>query len=103
LIERDSEYENIIIGILEDKNVKDIIRILPQRAKLMACNLPTERGISAEKLNEIARDMGYQCSEYGSVKEAMKDVKKMKTLVTGSFYTVSDARQHLNLKGHSEL
>ena len=103
LIEKDSEYENIIIGILEDKKVKDIIRILPQRAKLMACNLPTKRGISAKKLSEIARDMGYHCSEYSSVKEAMKDVKKMKTLVTGSFYTVSDARQYLNLKGHSEL
>ena len=77
--------------------------MLPKKINLMACDLPTERAISAKKLSEIARSMQYCCSEYDNVKEAMKDAKKMKTLVTGSFYTVSEARKYLSLKGHSEL
>ncbi|MAW93012.1 MAG: hypothetical protein CMA32_00780 [Euryarchaeota archaeon] len=102
-MKKDREYENIIIGILEDKNIKDMVKMLPKKINLMACDLPTERAISAKKLSEIARSMQYCCSEYDNVKEAMKDAKKMKTLVTGSFYTVSEARKYLSLKGHSEL
>jgi folylpolyglutamate synthase/dihydropteroate synthase len=47
--------------------------------------------------------MSYSCSEYDNVKEAMNNVKEQKTLVTGSFYTVSEGRQYLELKGHSQL
>jgi folylpolyglutamate synthase/dihydropteroate synthase len=103
LLKKDMKYKNIIIGILKDKNAIDMIKLLPQKTNLMACNLPTERGISSEKLGEMARNIGYDCSEYNNVKEAMKSAKDQKTLVTGSFYTVSEARYYLELKGHSEL
>jgi dihydrofolate synthase/folylpolyglutamate synthase len=103
LLKKDNDYENIIIGILEDKNASDIIKKLPQRANIMVCNLPTERGTSSQKLSKIARNMKYRCSEYNSVKEAMENAKEQKTLITGSFYTVSEGRNYLELKGHREL
>ena len=103
LIKKDSDYEHIIIGILNDKNAKNILKILPIKANIMVCNLPISRSNSSQELYRIAKSMSYSCSEYDNVKEAMNNVKEQKTLVTGSFYTVSEGRQYLELKGHSEL
>mgnify|MGYP001567387351 CR=1 FL=1 len=103
LIEKDNNYQNIIIGILSDKNAKNILKILPTKANIIVCNLSTPRSISSQELYGIAKKLKYRCSEYDSVKEAMDSVKGQKTLVTGSFYTVSEGRQYLNLKGHREL
>jgi folylpolyglutamate synthase/dihydropteroate synthase len=33
----------------------------------------------------------------------MENAKEQKTLITGSFYTVSEGRNYLELKGHREL
>ena len=103
LMNKDNTYENIIIGMLKDKNTINMIKILPQKANLIVCNLPTERGASSKELSEIAANMKYNCSESDSVKQAMENVGKQKTLVTGSFYTVSEGRQYLDLEGHREL
>ena len=38
-----------------------------------------------------------------SVKDAISSSTGEKTLITGSFYTVSEAREHFELEGYSEL
>ena len=48
--------------------------------------------VVSEKHLEVLRD-----------KSTSKKVKEQKTLVTGSFYTVSEGRQYLELEGHREL
>jgi len=103
LMQKDNTYENIIIGILSDKNAKNIFKSLPEKANMMVCNLPTSRSYSSQELYKIAKEMNCKCSEYDCVEEAMKKAKKQKTLVTGSFYTVSEGRQYLELEGHREL
>ena len=103
LIQKDKTYKNIIMGILSDKNAEKIFQTLPIKANVMVCNLPTSRSYSSQELYKIAKKMNYKCSKYDCVEEAMKEAKEQKTLVTGSFYTVSEGRQYLELEGHSEL
>jgi folylpolyglutamate synthase/dihydropteroate synthase len=59
--------------------------------------------MSSSELSEICLKHGYQNTEFESVSNAMEYAAHQKTLVTGSFYTVSAAREFLKLKGYDEL
>ena len=41
--------------------------------------------------------------EFSTKELAIEYAKNDKTLITGSFYTVSEARKYFELEGHSEL
>ena len=103
LISQDKEYEKIIIGIMKDKDIRGIISSLPENCEILTCNLKTERSAKSHDLAKICRELGYQYKEFNNIKKAMKYSDNYKTLVTGSFHTISEARKYLNLKGHSEL
>ena len=60
----------------------------------------------------LAKVKGTPCSgcyalkgryRFPNVKEAILSIKNEKTLITGSFYTVSEARAYFKLEGYSEL
>ena len=97
------DYQKILIGILKDKDIENIICSFPKDCEILVCNLETERGVSSSKLSEICLKHGYQNTEFARVSDAMKYAAHHKTLVTGSFYTVSAAREFLKLKGYDEL
>jgi len=103
LIRQNKTYDKIIIGLLKDKKIKEIIRELPKESEILACNLDTERGAPASQLLEICKTLDYKCKEFNSVKNAIQYSKNEKTLIVGSFYTVSAARRYFQLEGHSEL
>ena len=103
LISQNKEYDKIIIGIMKDKDIEDIISCLPKKCEILACNLETERSARTDELATICQNLGYNCKKFNNVKQAMEYSKHHKTLITGSFYTVSEARKYLKLEGHSEL
>ena len=100
---KSNDYEKIVIGILSDKDAESMINELPKLSEILICNLTSERALSATKLMKICENKGYQCQKFENVSEAMQYAKGNKTLVTGSFYTVSAAREYLKLDGYSEL
>ena len=97
------DYQKILIGILKDKDIGNMICSFPKDCEILVCNLETERGVSSSKLSEICLKHGYQSIEFARVSDAMGYAARHKTLVTGSFYTVSAAREFLKLKGYDEL
>ena len=100
---KNNDYEKIVIGILSDKDAESMINELPKLSEILICNLTSERALPATKLMKICENKGYQCKKFENVSEAMQYAKGSKTLVTGSFYTVSAAREYLKLEGYSEL
>ncbi len=88
---------------MEDKDIESIIGCLPKNCEILVCNLETERSVGFDKLATICQNLGYNCKKFNNVKQAMEYSKNHKTLITGSFYTVSKAREYLKLEGHSEL
>lgn len=103
LMNKKADYQKILIGILKDKNVEEMIGTLPKNSELLLCNLDTERGVPISRLKDACMKQGYTCKEFESVGDAMEYATGSKTLVTGSFYTVSAAREFLKLEGHDEL
>jgi folylpolyglutamate synthase/dihydropteroate synthase len=59
--------------------------------------------VPISRLKDVCIKQGYRCKEFESVGDAMEYATGSKTLVTGSFYTVSAAREFLKLEGHDEL
>ncbi|HJN32192.1 MAG TPA: hypothetical protein QGH64_04470, partial [Candidatus Poseidoniia archaeon] len=103
LMNKKGDYQKILIGILKDKDIENIICSFPKDCEVLVCNLETERGVSSSKLSEICLKHGYQSTEFAGVSDAMEYAAHHKTLVTGSFYTVSAAREFLKLEGYDEL
>ena len=87
----------------KDKDIEGIIKCLPKKCEILVTNLKTERSAKNSELALICKNLGYYCKEFESVKLAIDYAKNNKTLITGSFYTVSEARKCFKLKGHSEL
>lgn len=102
-ISKNNDYEKVVIGILKDKDIKNMICSLPKKCEILVCSLYSERAISSSNLCKVCDKNGYKNKEFDTVEDAMQYAKGSKTLVTGSFYTVSAAREYLKLKGHSEL
>ena len=103
LMSQNKEYDKIIIGMMKDKDIENIIDCLPKKCEILACNLETERSTSSNELATVCQNLGYECKKFNNVKQAMEYSMNHKTLITGSFYTVSEARKFLKLEGHSEV
>ena len=103
LLSKNHTYNKIIIGMMSDKDCKGILELLPQESEILLCKLKTPRAAETKYLAEICNEIGKNYIEFRSVREAMDYAKNDQTLVTGSFYTVAEARTYLNLEGYSEL
>jgi len=103
LLSKNKIYNKIIIGMMSDKDCKSILELLPQESEILLCKLKTPRAAKTEYLAEICNEIGKNYMEFKSVKEAMDYAENDQTLITGSFYTVAEARTYLHLEGYSEL
>ena len=103
LLNLNYDYQKIIIGILQDKDIAAFVSKLPLNSTILACNLNNQRGATSEEIYAICKDRNLKCRQFSNVKEAILSIKNEKTLITGSFYTVSEARTHFKLEGYSEL
>ena len=103
LFSKSANYECIVLGIMKDKDIEEMVDGLPEGSEILACNLNTERTSSSKELKKICDTKGRKCKAFGSVKDAINYCGKKDTLIVGSFYTVSEAREHLRMDGYSEL
>jgi dihydrofolate synthase/folylpolyglutamate synthase len=99
----------LILGIMADKDIAGIMKpLLPLASEIIMAAPEYERAASPEKLSEIARFFGYNSITARSLKEAI-DIAAGKAMtssqskglivITGSFYTIGDAKIALGNKG----
>jgi dihydrofolate synthase/folylpolyglutamate synthase len=100
-LEEDFVYENLIliIGILSDKNIKDILEIIvPIADKIVTTkSQKSVRAFNPLKLKEmigkkevVVKDKIYDAIEYAKTIAKNNDL----ILITGSLYTVGEARDY---------
>ena len=89
--------------MMADKDIEEMVDGLPKGVEILVCNLNTERSSSSKELKQICDKKGRKCKAFDSVKDAIIYCGKKDTLIVGSFYTVSESREHLRMDGYSEL
>lgn len=92
-----------LVGMLQDKDCEGIISALEQQVDHWSvCDLATDRAMRAEQIAATMAGVGIQPDLFGDVQTALKALltrltKQDLLLVFGSFYTVSEALEALNL------
>ena len=89
--------------MLKDKDIDKFVYELPKDCVVLACNLDSERSATSKEIAEICKKRNIMCKQYENVRNAINSVNSEKTLITGSFYTVSESREYFKLDGYSEL
>ena len=103
LLNINKSYQKIILGMLKDKDIETFVSELPKNCTVLACNIDSERSATSEYISDICEKLKLKCEQHESVDEAILSVNDEKTLITGSFYTVAEARKYFKLEGYSEL
>ncbi|MEY2763610.1 MAG: hypothetical protein RLZZ205_34 [Bacteroidota bacterium] len=93
-------YQNlhIVLGMVNDKDVENILDLFPQQANYYFCKANIPRGLDAEKLCSIAQQKKLLGNTFHSVESAYHAARQTATtkdlvLVTGSFFTVAEVLQ----------
>jgi dihydrofolate synthase/folylpolyglutamate synthase len=102
-----SRYRRIILvtGIMADKDIDGILKpLLPLAAEVIFASPAYGRAASAEALAARAASEGYSSHIGGSVPDALRMAEEFCTpgdliVVTGSFYTIGEAKEALGTKG----
>ncbi len=91
------EKRNIhfVLGMVADKDIEPVLKLLPQEAKYYFCAANIPRAISASLLQKTAQKAGLTGTVYASVKRALKEAKKNASfddliIVGGSTFTVAE-------------
>ncbi len=106
-LEEEFDYRRLymVMGIMEDKEVEVILSELAPLADMLIASRPhNPRAISAQQLAEIARN---HCKEVAVIEDVGQGVASAREkaqeddliVVTGSLYTVGEARDFLLSKG----
>ncbi len=61
---------HFVIGFVNDKNIDDLLNLLPQQAQYYFCKANIPRSLDEIKLEELAHKAGLRGKAYGSVREA---------------------------------
>lgn len=102
-----SKYRRIIlvVGAMGDKDVGGILRpLLPLASEIIFTAPAYGRSAPPERLSALAAAEGYPSIVVPSVAEAVKKAEKMSlagdlVVITGSFYTLGEAKESLGNKG----
>jgi dihydrofolate synthase / folylpolyglutamate synthase len=105
VISNDLDYDKLILvlGILEDKDIRQILELLlPLAATVVITQSSYERATPAHAISTMVKSMGYDCVVIEKVEEAVKFARTLASVtdmvcVTGSLYTVGEARAALGL------
>ncbi len=87
---------HFVLGMVNDKNLDNILQLLPQTAQYYFCKADIPRGLPAEDLQKEAAKTGLAGETYASVKEALHAAQsaaqnKDVVFVGGSTFTVAEA------------
>lgn len=102
-----TRYRRILMvaGVMGDKDIRGILRpLLPLAAEIIFASPAYGRAASAEKLQSCATDLGYASKTAGSVAGALTRAEGLYgpgdlIVVTGSFYTIGEAKEAIGHKG----
>jgi dihydrofolate synthase/folylpolyglutamate synthase len=102
-----TKYRRIIMvaGVMGDKDIGGILRpLLPLASEILFASPAYGRAASAEKLQSCATDLGYASKTAGNVAGALTMAEGLYVpgdliVVTGSFYTIGEAKEALGHKG----
>jgi len=86
---------HIVLGMVNDKNLNDILPIFPKKAKYYFCKPIISRGLDALVLQKKASEIGLEGEIYNSVSEAYAEAKHHATsddfiYVGGSTFVVAE-------------
>ncbi|MDI6873209.1 bifunctional folylpolyglutamate synthase/dihydrofolate synthase [Candidatus Solincola sp.] len=106
VIRNDLDYDKLVLvlGILEDKDMRQMLKVLlPLADTVVFTQSLEERAAPARKLARMAREMGYDGVVVEDIGEAVKFARTLASVtdmvcVTGSLYTVGEARAALGLR-----
>lgn len=106
VIRNDLDYERfiLVIGILEDKDLRQMLELLlPLASTVVVTQCTDERAMPAHTLAATIEEMGYDSVVVESVAEAVKFARTLASVsdmvcVTGSLYTVGEARTAMGLQ-----
>ena len=101
------KYKRIImvLGVMDDKDIKGILGpLLPLASEIIFTAPAYGRAATATKLAGIAADMGYHSKTEGTVAGALQRAASLSgpgdlIVVTGSFYTIGEAKEAMGHKG----
>lgn len=84
---------NIVFGMVRDKDISAVLRLLPVNARYFFCNAKTQRSLPAQDLHDMAATFGLNGDVYDSVKEALDDAisEDKTTFIGGSNFIVAEA------------
>ncbi len=87
---------HIVLGMVNDKDVSKILKLLPKDALYYFCKASIPRAMDEHELAELAKKAGLKGNVFGTVADALASAKKRATtkdliFVGGSTFTVADA------------
>jgi dihydrofolate synthase/folylpolyglutamate synthase len=62
----------MVLGVVKDKDVGAVLRLLPPDANYYFCQAKVPRALPAVELAQVARGLGLQGDSYNSVSEAVQ-------------------------------
>ncbi len=94
---RAQKYDNLhmIIGMVKDKDISEILKLLPTEAKYYFCEAKIPRALDAALLKEQAASLGLVGVDIKDVNEAIKEARKNATVndmifIGGSTFVVAE-------------
>ncbi|MDR0971845.1 MAG: bifunctional folylpolyglutamate synthase/dihydrofolate synthase [Bacteroidales bacterium] len=70
------EQLHFVLGVVNDKDVDAMLKILPKDAKYYLCKANIPRGMDVETLSKKAKKANLSFEKYSSVKQALKKAQK---------------------------
>jgi dihydrofolate synthase/folylpolyglutamate synthase len=106
-LEEEFDYRRLymVMGIMQDKEVSVILsELVPLADMLIASSPHNPRALSAQRIAEIARNYCKEVTVIEDVGEGVEYARKAAReddliVVTGSLFTVGEARDHLLSRG----
>jgi dihydrofolate synthase/folylpolyglutamate synthase len=89
---------HMIIGVVNDKDVTSILKLLPKNATYYFCKANIPRGLPEKELFDLAKQHDLKGKKFASVALALTEAKKVAKaddliFIGGSTFTVADAIQ----------
>lgn len=90
-----AENKRLVIGMVGDKDITSMLKLLPKDAIYYFCNAQIPRALPAEELKRKASEFGLKGNAYPSVAEALETAKRDAStndfiFVGGSNFTVAE-------------
>jgi dihydrofolate synthase/folylpolyglutamate synthase len=94
--------KHIVIGFVKDKDIDDVLTLLPADNTYYFCNANIQRALPASELKKKASEKNLTGECYNSVADAVNAARSVvdqndAILITGSFFVVGEAIEYLNV------